>query len=110
MKPGIYTDTAVIGGCFDKEFASPSLRLIESFKTGEAIIVVSDLTLLELELAPAQVKGILENILDGNKECIELQEEVRELARRYITEGVIGPGKIVDAQYITMATINHVDV
>jgi len=110
MKPRIYTDTSVIGGCFDKEFESPSLRLIESFKTGEAIIVVSDLTLLELELAPAEVKGILENIPDGNKECIELQEEARELARRYIAEGVIGPGKIVDAQHIAMATISHVDV
>lgn len=100
----------MIGGCFDKEFESPSLRLIESFKTGEAIIVVSDLTLLELELAPAEVKGILENIPDGNKEYIELQEEARELARRYIAEGVIGPGKIVDAQHIAMATISHVDV
>src|SRR5512147_151094 len=109
MKPRIYVDTSVIGGCFDKEFESPSLRLIESFKTGEAIIVVSDLTLLELELAPAEVKGVLENIPDGNKECIELQEEARELARLYIAAGVIGPGKIVDAQHIAMATISHVD-
>jgi len=83
MKPRIYVDTSVIGGCFDKEFESPSLRLIESFKTGEAIIVVSDLTLLELELAPVEVGGVLENIPDGNKECIELREEARELARCY---------------------------
>jgi len=110
MKPRIYVDTSVIGGCFDKEFESPSLRLIESFKTGEAIIVVSDLTLLELELAPVEVGGVLENIPDGNKECIELREEARELAMLYIAAGVLGPDIIVDAQHIAMATISRVDV
>ena len=32
------------------------------------------------------------------------------LAGKYITEGVIGRGKLVDAEHIAIATINRVDV
>ena len=44
----IYTDTSVIGGCLDREFQVPSSRLVEKFKPGEAVIVLSELALLEL--------------------------------------------------------------
>ena len=44
----IYTDTSVIGGCLDPEFQVPSSRLVEKFTPGEALIVLSELTLLEL--------------------------------------------------------------
>ena len=44
----IYTDTSVIGGCLDREFQVPSSRLVEKFKLGEAVIVLSELALLEL--------------------------------------------------------------
>ncbi|SFD83604.1 hypothetical protein SAMN05518672_103432 [Chitinophaga sp. CF118] len=30
----IYTDTSVIGGCFDNKFKGHSLLLFEAFKTG----------------------------------------------------------------------------
>ena len=48
MKRRIYTDTSVIGGCLDPEFQVPSSRLVEKFELGEAVIVLSELTLLEL--------------------------------------------------------------
>ena len=48
MKRRIYTDTSVIGGCLDVEFEDASRQLLAMFKTGEAILVLSDLTLLEL--------------------------------------------------------------
>ena len=47
MKRRIYTDTSVIGGCLDVEFEDASRQLLDMFKTGEAILVLSDLTLLE---------------------------------------------------------------
>lgn len=110
MKPRIYTDTSVIGGCFDKEFEAASLQLIQRFKVGEAIIVISDLTLLELELAPVKVKEILKEIPDNNKEYVEFREEARELARLYIAEGIVGSSSLVDAQHIAIATFSRVDV
>jgi hypothetical protein len=48
----VYTDTSVFGGCFDIEFEEWSNRLIEEFKLGLKVVVISDLTLRELEEAP----------------------------------------------------------
>jgi predicted nucleic acid-binding protein len=110
MKQRIYTDTSVIGGCFDKEFESASCQFIESVKAGEAVIVVSDLTLLELELAPMKLKEILREIPNNDKEYVEFQEEARELAKFYIAEGIVGSSSLVDAQHIAIAKVARVDV
>jgi hypothetical protein len=49
----VYADTSVIGGCFDEEFNVWSNALIKEFISGIKRIVISDLTLQELELARA---------------------------------------------------------
>jgi hypothetical protein len=110
MKPRIYADTSVIGGCLDEEFRDASLQLIDTFRIGDAVLVLSDLTLLELEEAPAGVRAVLENIPEEHKEYIGFTEEARELAQHYIDAGVIGAAKLVDAQHIALATIGRVDV
>ena len=110
MKQRIYTDTSVIGGCFDKEFADASTQLLNTFKTREAIIVVSDLTLLELQDAPSRVRAVLEEVPLGYKEDVELTEEAAALAERYIAAGVVVETKRVDAQHIALATISRVDI
>ena len=74
------------------------------------IAVISELTLLELEGAPEGVKNILNEIPQENVEYLDLTEEVFNHAQRYIAEGVIGAGKLIDAQHIAIATIHRVDV
>ena len=106
----IYIDTSVIGGCLDKEFQNASMELIDKFKRGEMIAVISELTTLELKDAPQEVQNILKEIPERNIEYVELTEEAVNLAGKYITEGVIGRGKLVDAEHIAIATINRVDV
>ncbi len=110
MKQRVYTDTSVIGGCLDDEFHAPSVRLIEKFRSGKAIVVLSDLTLLELASAPRKVREILKGIPQEYREYIGLTAEARELAERYLSEGVLGPGKQIDAQHIAIATISRVNV
>jgi predicted nucleic acid-binding protein len=110
MTPRIYTDTSVIGGCLDEEFKEASLQLINMFKLGAAVLVVSDLTLLELEAAPSEVRAVIEDISEEHKEYIELTAEAVELAQHYIEAGVIGATKRVDAQHIALATVHRVDV
>ena len=110
MKLRIYTDTSVIGGCLDPEFVVPSSRLVEKFKRGEAIIVVSELTLLELVEAPEKVRNVLKPIPEERREYLDLTTEAMELAELYQKEGVIGLGKRIDAQHIAIATVNRVDV
>ena len=104
----IYIDISVIGGCLDKEFQNVSRQLIDKFKQGEMIVVISELTTLELKDAPREVRNIVRDIPEKNIEYVELTEEAVNLAGKYIAEGVIG--KLVDAEHIAIATINRVDV
>ena len=109
MKPRMYADTSVIGGIYDTEFKEWSERLIQEFKEGSKIIVLSDLTLREVEEAPENIKAVLEKIPDEHKEFIVLNEDAKVLARHYINEGVIPKNFLVDAQHISMATVYRVD-
>jgi len=110
MKTRIYIDTSVIGGCLDKEFKDASRLLIDKFKQGEMLVIISELTKLELKDAPLQVQDILKEIPEENIEYVELTEEAVELAKKYILEGVIGENKLVDAEHIAIATLNRVDI
>ncbi|NVM00816.1 MAG: PIN domain-containing protein [Candidatus Helarchaeota archaeon] len=106
----IYVDTSVIGGCLDEQFKEISIKLIEKIKRGEMIAIISELTKLELNNAPKEVQEILDEIPEENLEIVELSEEAVELANSYIAERVLGAKKLVDAEHIAIATINHVDV
>jgi len=110
MRLRIYIDTSVIGGCLDKEFQNASRQLIDKFKQGEMIAVISELTTLELKDAPQEVRDIIREIPEENIDYEELTEDAVNLARKYIVEGVIGEGKLVDAEHIAIATLNRVDV
>ena len=92
------------------EFKDASRQLLNMFKMGEAIIVLSDLTLLELQEAPADVRAVLEEIPAMHREYVELTAEATILAQHYIDAGVIGAAKRVDAQHIAIATISRVEV
>ncbi|MCR4316870.1 MAG: PIN domain protein [Planctomycetes bacterium] len=106
----IYTDTSVIGGCLDDEFEEASLRLFECFRSGLFTIVISDLTEIELLGAPTEVRKILDDLPESAKETLEFTAECKELADRYISEGVIVESKRMDAQHIATATVHKADV
>jgi len=106
----VYVDTSVFGGCFDAEFEEWSNRLIEEFKAGFKVLVISDLTLKELEGAPPDVRNLVEEIPEEDREYVVLNDEARGLARHYIEEGVVSEGYLVDAQHIAIATVSRVDV
>lgn len=110
MKKRIYTDTSVIGGCLDIEFESGSIPLFKGFSTGKNIIVVSSLTLAELEKAPKPVQDILKHVPSEFVEYLEFSEAANDLAETYLKEGVITMKSRVDAQHIAIATISRVDV
>ncbi len=105
----IYIDTSVIGGCFDQEFSEWSNKLMNEIKRGEKTAIISDQTLQELDNAPLQVKQFLQTIPTDHVEMVELDEEAKLLAKRYIQEGAVSSKHIVDAQHIAIATIHHVD-
>jgi len=106
----VYIDTSVIGGYLDKEFKDASKKLIDRFKKGELIAVISEITKLELKNAPIDVQKILDKIPKKNIEFVELTEEATELSKEYLSEGVLTKSKLVDAQHIAIATVNNVDL
>jgi len=89
MKLRIYTDTSVLGGCEDDEFAEHSVRLVESFTRGERILVVSTLTIQELGTAPTTVRTRLSSVPEAYIETLQLEVEAADLAAAYLTSGVL---------------------
>lgn len=110
MKPRIYVDASVIGGCEDDEFADYSLRLMGCFARGESTMVVSSLTVQELAPAPEAVRQHLASVPETHIEALQLDAEARELAEAYIAAKVITSKMRADAQHIAIATVARVDV
>ena len=110
MKPRIYTDTSVLGGCEDDEFRDPSRRLLEAFRRSEFTLVLSELTVRELEGAPEPVRAVLGTVPDEHVEALALSREAEDLASAYISDGVLGPRMHADALHIALATVARVDV
>ena len=110
IKPRIYIDTSVIGGCFDSEFKEWSDKLFEEFKTGIKKAIISDITLDELSFARDEVKKQINFIPEHFKEHILNNQETEELASQYIKEKVVTKKFYEDALHIAIATVYKVDV
>ncbi len=106
----VYTDTSAIGGCFDEEFKEWSTALIQEFKLGKKIIVLSDLTLQELEFAREEVRDKVKEIPTKHQIVIGITDEAIELAETYINEGALTIKSYNDALHIALATLNNADV
>lgn len=110
MKLRIYTDTSVLGGCVDDEFAEHSIRLMDAFVRGERVLVLSTLTVQELAAAPAEVRERLAAVPEAHIETLQLDAEARELAEAYVAAGVLTVKMRADAQHIAIATVGRVDI
>lgn len=106
----IYIDTSVIGGCFDDEFEEYSSKLFEGIRSGQRIVVISDLILFELEGGPDKVREVINNISDDNIEYVFLNEESIDLANAYLKDGAIAENSLSDARHIAIATVERVDI
>ena len=106
----IYVDTSVVGGFYDKEFDEATKALFKKVEKGEIILVVSELLDAELLRAPEYVRNHLDKYSKKQIQRVELTEEAKILADRYIAEQVVGASSKADCQHIAIATINKVDV
>lgn len=106
----IYTDTSAIGGCFDEEFLQWSIELFDEFKKGLEILILSDLTLQELELAREEVRTKINEVPKKNRVNIGVTDEAIKLAETYIVEGALSNKCFNDALHIALATIYNADV
>jgi hypothetical protein len=110
MRRRIYTDTSAVGGCLDDEFSLYSIQLFDRFRARLDILVISDLTLAELEGAPLDVREVLRRVPEDAIEEVSFSADASELAGAYIAAGVIGAAHLEDARHIATATVHRVDV
>jgi len=106
----IYVDTSVFGGCFDPEFELWSNRLIDLFKIGKYIAIISEVSKFELKFAPGHIQQILLDIPKDNIEVAKLTEEAKQLSEKYIKEKIVTGKSLADTQHIAIATIQQVDL
>lgn len=106
----VYTDTSVIGGCFDIEFKEHSLALFDEFKTGIKKLLLSDLVLLELEQAEKQTLSKLMEVPACYKIEVKTTVKAVRLAKTYITEGALSNKSYNDALHLALATLHAADV
>jgi len=106
----VYVDTSVFGGTQENLFRDKSLKFFDRVHRGEFVILLSDATLVELELAPEPVRTILETLPDSAKEFVEINAEVEELTQKYLDARVLGPASHKDAQHVAAATVGGADL
>lgn len=106
----VYTDASAIGGCFDIEFEEWSVALFEEFKSGVKSLMLSDLTLKELELARKEVREKVIEVPELYRIQVGITDEIINLAETYINEGALTTKSYNDALHIALATINNSDV
>ena len=105
----LYAHTSAIGGCFDPEFATDSLRLIEAARNGRVVLLLSDIVIRELEDAPKRVRDILPSLPTAAVERVELTEEVLDLRDAYLEAKILGPQWSDDAAHVAAATVARAD-
>ena len=106
----IYLDTSVIGGCLDDEFSTESRALIDMAKKGQAILLVSDILVDELEQAPEEVKNEFSSLSADYLEPIFRSEETERLCKAYLEAEVVGKNHENDAHHVAIATVAKADV
>ncbi len=104
-----YVDTSVWGGYYDKEFSDWTIPFFEQARQGRFTIVLSDVTLEELQNAPANVQDLTTTIRPEFIELVTITDEQFTLAGHYVSEGALTPKFYSDAQHIAIASILKVD-
>lgn len=110
MTQRFYFDTSVFGGVFDIEFEEASLQIFEMVKVGKIICVFSDLTESELLDAPERVRNYFASLPKEYMERVTVNDEILQLATKYIEEKVVGQTSLDDCVHIASATISKADI
>lgn len=106
--PRVYADTSVIGGCFDREFDDESRAFFEQVSSVRFILLISDLTVRELENAPREVREFF-STLTGHESALAT-DECYALRDAYLRADVVGRASADDALHVAIATVFQADI
>jgi predicted nucleic acid-binding protein len=104
----IYIENSVVGGYFDDEFKEHTRKLFNEFRRGMYKPIISSHVIAELENgAPEYVKENLETV---DYEEYTVNEEMIQLAEKYMEQKIVSKNYYSDALHIAVATVIGVDV
>ena len=105
----IYLDTSVFGGYYDEEFSIHTISLFKQIGERRFQVLLSSITLMELEKEPIDVQSLVDILPPQNVELFEVSDAALRLANKYIQEKVIGDKNLNDCLHISLATIKKAD-
>ena len=106
----IYVDTSVLGGCFDDEFAEWSNRLVDDFRRGRFIALLSAVTAAEVEEAPLAVRQIHDQLIAMGSQVLTVSQEAFELLDNYQKRKILSRRFRNDMLDIAVATVAEADI
>ena len=86
------------------------MALVDDFRLGRYVPVISDVTAAEVLAAPGFVRELHAEMLTLSAEAVGVSEEAISLAGSYEAHGVLGARFRNDMLHIALATIADVDV
>ena len=103
----VYADTSVFGGCFDKEFDEASRAFFDQVTSGRFLLIVSDLTIRELEGAPPPIREFFSGLQGYESVAATSDCYLRDA---YLQALVLGLASADDALHVAIATIHKADI
>ena len=86
----VYADTSVFGGCFDPEFEVESRKFFDDVREGRFTVVISDVTVEELQPAPEEVRQVLAKLPPEHVELVGAPTKRKHSVRRIWRQGSLG--------------------
>lgn len=106
----VYTDTSVVGGCFDHQFKEYSLGLFGEFRKGVKRMMYSSAVLNELKPARKEIIDQLETVPTVFKIEVKITVKALKLSKAYIEAGALDRNDDNDALHIALATLHGADI
>lgn len=106
----VYVDTSVFGGADDDEFSAASRRFFERIRSGEFLVLVSQITIDELQGAPSQVQQVFKDLPTDSVVFVSTDAEATALAQAYLDAGILGKASLADALHVATATVAGADL
>jgi len=104
----VYIENSVVGGYFDEEFEKATKKLFEEFKEDLYKPVISTHVINELEDGAPQY--VINNLNGLNYESHDINEEMINLADKYMENNIVSEKYYGDALHIAIATVISVDI
>jgi len=86
------------------------VQFFEEARQGQFVMVVSNVTLDELALAPDAVRAFLADLPPQQVGIINTSPESDDLRNAYLEAAVVGPASSNDTAHVAVATIFNVDL